>query len=260
MAPRATCLSRKRVASQSFTVPSALAEARCRPSPLTASPRISRGSWGAERADLMAGPRVPHPYHPTRSPRDQVVAVVAEGHRERLGARRERVGRPAGPGVPDRDDKQLPLVIPTGGGDQLQPSGCQATQKTTFLRPATPTLTRPVGTSQIRTAASGRPGRGECLPRRGEARRGNPPAVRADRHAPDFTGVLMESEDFLMSFAPLQRHRIPEPDGRVPAARGEAAAVGAEGHAQAHIDVSAEVEYVPAGCCLPYAHRLVFAA
>ena len=59
MVRRASCFSPKRVASQSFTVPSPLAEARCRPSRLKTSPRIAR-SWVPSVPTSRPVSRVPH--------------------------------------------------------------------------------------------------------------------------------------------------------------------------------------------------------
>src|SRR5262249_9177143 len=90
------------------------------------------------------------------------------------------------------------------------------------------------------------------------ARRSNPLAVGADRHGPDFTGRLAQGERFL-TLVPLPGGRVPDADGLVRAARGEAQAVRAKRDTLGHRGVSAEVEHLPAGRRLPNTHRLVLA-
>src|SRR5262249_22725731 len=72
----------------------------------------------AERADRVAGLSVPNVHDESiLARRDQVAAVGAERDGERLRAARQREGYSTCPGVPDLDDKVIPLVIRTGGGD-----------------------------------------------------------------------------------------------------------------------------------------------
>src|SRR5262245_49663398 len=71
----------------------------------------------ADRAYLSPGACVPDFRAVTRSPCHEAFAVGAERHRVSFRAGREFKALFACPGVPDPDNKQLPLTIPTGGGD-----------------------------------------------------------------------------------------------------------------------------------------------
>ena len=86
------CSLSRRVASQSFTIPSPLAEARCPPSRLKTTPRISR-SWVPSVPTSRPVSASQTCTAPFRSPRDQVAAVGAERHGEVRQAPEPGAGR-----------------------------------------------------------------------------------------------------------------------------------------------------------------------
>src|SRR5579864_6179798 len=200
----------------------------------------------AQCDNLPAGLRAPDLHGPVRSRRDQVLAVRAERHGVGFHAGRELEAYPAGPGVPDFDDKQLPLVLPTGRGDPLPVGVPGHTEHDSSV----------AGELDFYPAGPRVPDFHWCV--ESEPRRSNPLTVGADRHSPDLTCSLAKAECFL-SFVTLQGCRIPDADGPVQAARGQAQAVWAEHHAPGQLGVSAQVEDFPARCGLPNAHRLIFA-
>src|SRR5205807_801975 len=76
-----------------------------------------------EGVQLLAGLHVPNLHRVLLTPRSQPSAVGAERHSVRLVAGWEPEGFLAALGVPDLDDKQLQLAIPTGGSDPLAIGG-----------------------------------------------------------------------------------------------------------------------------------------
>src|SRR5262249_45472829 len=156
----------------------------------------------------------------------------------------------SGRGVPALDDKQVPPLIPTAGGDPLAVG----------VPGHAPDDTLVAGELDAHPAGPHIPDlHGRILAARGSgARRSNSLAVGADGHDIDFTSVFAEGEG-LLTFVPRQRRGVPEPDGRILAARREAPAVGAERHALGPVDVPTEDERLLAGRRLPDAHRLISA-
>ena len=237
--------SSRRVASHSFTTPSPLAEARCRPSRLNTTPRTHLPVVGAERADRFAGPRVPDLHGSVRFPRDQVSAVGAERHGEvllRPARERRRLVRPV--------CASQTLTVnssPSWPAEAIRwPSGCQATQKTIPVWPLNSTLT-----------CSG--------PRVPDLGGRQPQPAEAIFWPSGLTATLQTSSPCCVKVrvscpsSTLERGRVPDADGPVLAGRGKAPAVRAERHAPAHAGVSAQAEHLPAGRRVPDVHDLVFA-
>src|SRR5262249_7233487 len=201
---------------------------------------------GAECADLLAGPRVPHLNLPVRPPRDQVPAVGVERRGEELRGSRERTLElqvfPPGLRVPELDGEQTALRA--GDGDPL-------------------TVGSP-GYAEDDALLAWEPGdllAGQRVPDpggRAQPGRNHLPAVRADRQRPDLVTMVSKGRGLLLFLLP-ERGCIPDADRPILAGRREAPAVRAERQAPARAGVPAEAEHLPAHCRVPDVHGLVFA-
>src|SRR5207253_86721 len=89
------------------------------------------------------------------------------------------------------------------------------------------------------------------------AARGDPPAVRAESHAPDF--IVVGKGQGLRPRAARQGACIPDADGPIYTGRGEALGVWAEGNTMAREAVAAEVEDLLPSLRVPKLDRFIYA-